>query len=92
MTRQEFDERCTAKVTDEEYKKIEFVYTWHPSISETDGKNQIAMLVGAFGMRIIEDMLPTAQKAQELEDKRMALKNQLDKVNDEYRKLKRGEV
>lgn len=90
MTRQEFNERCEVGVSDQEYKKIEFVYTWHPSISETQGKDQIAMLVGTFGMRIIEDMIPTAEKAQELENKRMSLRNQLESINEEYRKLKYG--
>ena len=91
MTRQEFNERCAVGVSDQEYKKIEFVYTWHPSISETQGKDQIAMLVATFGMRIIEDMLPTAEKAKELEDKRMCLRQELENLNDEYRKLKYGE-
>lgn len=92
MTKQEFNERCSVSVTDADYKKVEFVYTWHPSISETKGKDQIAMLVETFGMRIIEDMIPTSQKAQELENKRMSLRTQLDKVNEEYKKLKRGEL
>lgn len=92
MNRQEFNERCNVSVTENDYKEIEFVYTWHPSISETNGKDQIAMLVETFGMRIIEDMIPTAERAKELEDERMALRSKLDKVNLEYAMLKRGEI
>lgn len=75
MTREEFDKIGSergfdfeGKITNEDYKKIEFVYTFHPSISETDGKKQIVDLVGAFGMRIICDMIPTAKKAKDLEE------------------------
>lgn len=56
MTKQEFEERTTRPVSEKEYKIIEKVYTWHPSISETDGKNQIAMLYETFGMDFIRGM------------------------------------
>lgn len=88
MTKQEFEKRIGRTIPSSDYEKIEVVYTFHPSIDETEGKAQIAMLYGTFGMRVIEDMLPSALKAQELEDKRMALRRQLDEVNEEYRKLK----
>ena len=90
MNRQEFNERCKVGVTDTEYKKIEMVYTYHPSISETEGKNQIAMLVEMFGMRIIEDMLPTAEKARDYEDKILATKMKLGTLVDEFENFKKG--
>lgn len=90
MNRQEFNERCKVRVTDTEYKKIETVYTFHPSISETEGKNQIAMLVEMFGMRIIEDMLPTAEKARDYEDKILATKMKLGTLVDEFENFKKG--
>ena len=68
MTKQEFEQRLGKTVSEKDYAKIEEVYTTHPSISETEGKDQIAYLYKTFGMRIIEDMLPTARKARELED------------------------
>ena len=64
MTREEF-EAHVAKVlpegktapdpTDAEYKLIEYVYNFHPAISETDGKEQIAELYVKFGMCLIND-------------------------------------
>lgn len=53
MTKQEFEERLGKTVNDRDYVRIEEVYTYHPSISETEGKNQIAYLYKTFGMRDI---------------------------------------
>lgn len=80
MTREEFVERLpegtsTPGVT--EYEVIEFVYTYHPSISYVNGKDQIAMLYSTFGMRIITDMFETAKRAQEIEDERFKLRGRL---------------
>lgn len=68
MTRQEFESLATT-VTDPEFETIDFVYTYHPSIDEVRGKQQIAELYLAFKMRVILDMAPTARKAKELEDR-----------------------
>ena len=38
MQKQEFEERIERTVTDEQYKVIEEVYMWHPSILNTSGK------------------------------------------------------
>lgn len=35
MQKQEFEERIERTVTDEQYKVIEEVYMWHPSIRNT---------------------------------------------------------
>lgn len=67
MTKQEFEERAGIKVSDSQYKKIETVYAFHPSIDEVAGKDQIAYLYKTFGMRVILDMLPTAEEAAKLE-------------------------
>ena len=90
MTRQEFNDRCKVGVSDIEYSDIEVVYTFHPSISEINGKDQIAMLVSMFGMRVIRDMLPTALKAQEYEEKILKMRNELDAVVNEFNEFKRG--
>lgn len=39
MQKQEFEERIERTVTDEQYKVIEEVYMWHPSIRNTSGKD-----------------------------------------------------
>ena len=80
----EFNSRVSKPVTEVDYDKIELVYAYHPSISETKGKDQIAMLYETFGMRIILDMLPTATKAAEYEERIAQLKMQLKSVEHEY--------
>lgn len=87
MTKEEFTARLQRKVTDAEYADIEFVYNWHPSISNTEGKDQIAYLYNTFGMRIIRDMMPTAKKAEELENEILTAKHQLEELQKEYDKL-----
>ena len=40
MQKQEFEERIERTVTDEQYKVIEAVYMWHPSVRNTSGKGR----------------------------------------------------
>ena len=47
------------------------MYTWHPSISEVEGKEQIAELYKSFGMPIIKNMMEAANYAETL-DRAMA--------------------
>ncbi|MFR8353410.1 MAG: hypothetical protein ACLVB1_12930 [Blautia obeum] len=53
MTKQEFQKRIGAEISQKDYSIVEHVYTWHPSISEVEGKEQIAELYKSFGMPII---------------------------------------
>ena len=87
MTRQEFEQRLGWSVSENEYRNIETVYTFHPSISETAGKDQITYLYKTFGMRIIEDMLPTAEQSKVLEEQIRDSKIRLDVLLDEYKAL-----
>lgn len=58
MQKQEFEERIERTVTDEQYKVIEEVYMWHPSIRNTSGKDEVAELYKSFGMtRMTKRML-----------------------------------
>ena len=61
MQKMEFEERVGQVVSDTEYKVIETVYQWHPSIQETSGKEEVAGLYRGFGMAIFHDMLPRAE-------------------------------
>ena len=88
MTIQEFKERTKKPVTDSDYKKIEFVYTYHPAISETEGKDQIGYLYNTFGMRIIEDMTDTAEKAEEMLYNIRTTESKLMQLKEEYQQLK----
>jgi len=88
MTKQEFKALTKRDFTDKEYETIETVYTFHPAISETEGKKQIASLYDTFGFRIIADMLPTAINAKELEEQITRKRHELEELQEEYRKLR----
>ena len=99
MTKQEFmnkvaevtpKEKKIAVVSDTDYALVERVYTFHPAISETEGKRQIAELYVNFGMVLIMDMLPRAEvmatKERELREARAAL----NRIQEEIEEIKRG--
>lgn len=90
MTDTEFLNRLpegARKPDDNEFEKIQFVYDYHPSINPVNGKDQIAMLYSTFGMRIIMDMLDTAQQAELIESERRQLKNRLRELEREEEEL-----
>ena len=77
-------------VSNTDYALIERVYTFHPAISETEGKRQIAELYVNFGMVLIMDMVPRAElmakKEEELREAQMAL----SKVREEIVDISKG--
>lgn len=91
MTREEFNSLIEPEKTkspnDEDWKIIEFVYSFHPSISETRGKEQIADLYKTFGMRIIKDMIQTAKRAEAMEKELSELRAKYNKLKDAYNAL-----
>lgn len=91
MTKKEFEERVGTTVSDEMWKKIEFVYTWHPAISNIYGKDEIAQLYKIGGMRLMMDMIPAAKEWKRLEDERISLTNRLFEIKREMQTLQAGE-
>lgn len=93
MTYQEFINLLpedTRIPTEKEYKVIERVYVWHPSIRENahEGQEQmIARLYSEFGMRIIYDMEDTARKMESLKEARDKAKKALEDVEKEIVEL-----
>lgn len=78
MTKEEFCNQLGIKQTqlsNSDYDIIEFVYSFHPVISETEGKKQIADLFSLGGMALICDMYPRALVQKKLEDTMLSLKN-----------------
>lgn len=77
------------KPTDSEYKDIEYVYAFHPSISGSghEGQEQIARLYSEFGMRIIRDMYPTAKEAERLRTELISARNAVERITDELKEL-----
>lgn len=67
MMKQEFENLIGKSVSNEDYSTIEYVYTWYPTISEIEGKDQIAKLYMEFGMPIIEDMVERSGKMEKAE-------------------------
>ena len=90
MTDAEFLNRLpegARKTDDNEFEKIQFVYNFLLSFNSVNGKDQIAMLYSTFGMRIIMDMLDTAQQAELIESERRQLKNRLRELEREEEEL-----
>ena len=77
-------------IDDSDYEIIETVYAFHPAIPEVRSKEQIAWLYTTFGMTVINDMLPRAIKARELENKISQAKAAYDSAMQEYNELKAG--
>lgn len=86
MQKQEFEERIERTVTDEQYKVIEEVYMWHPSIRNTSGKDEVAELYKSFGMTIFHDMLPRAKKAHELDELLRNAQREVQRIQEEISK------
>lgn len=91
MTKAEFEKLSKRPVTEDEYRSIELVYTFHPSISDTKGKEEIAYLFNTFGMRIILDMVDTANKAKRISTDILNTRLLLERYENDYRLLK-GEI
>lgn len=87
MMKAEFEEMIGKSVVDEEYKVIEAVYTWHPAINDTTGKDQMKTLYTQFGFGVIRGMLPVAEKMEKLDGERRELLAQLDTI-----KIREGQV
>lgn len=77
--------------TQEEYRLIEFVYNFHPSINEVTGKKQVAWLWCEFGLSIFNDMHPKAVKAEELERALMIARDTVTSLEGKLKALKEGE-
>lgn len=87
MLREEFENLVDNVISPEVFEKINTVYVWHPSISDTKGKDQVAYLYINFEMQVIEDMLPRAQKIMELEQKISNCKTRIRELEIEKNKI-----
>lgn len=92
MNKQEFEKKIGGWISVEQYWDIEFVYTWHPSVPEFNGKEVIAQLYKIGGMRLIRDMMPTANAWRKLSIQRDELKAQIAVCEDAMNALAKGEA
>lgn len=97
MTREEFERSCievkaqdNKRPTEAEYKIIEYVYTFHPAISEVGGKNQIAYLYMNFGMSLIQDMKPRAELMEKKERELRAARATMEELQREIAEIRAG--
>lgn len=92
MMKEEFEKLLGNTVTDKEYSKIEFVYNFHPSISDTAGKQQIVDLYKLGGMVVIEGMIEVANYAQNIEAEQKVLREKLDSLKERMTDIKDGRL
>ena len=96
MTKCEFEAKLSElepiqrTVSDDDYNLIEYIYTFHPSISETEGKRQVALLYHEFGILIFKDMKETANRNRSLEVEIGRARNKLKALLEEADDLRKG--
>lgn len=99
MTKEEFmnkvaeatpKEKKIPVISNTDYALIERVYTFHPAISETEGKRQIAELYVNFGMVLIMDMLPRAEVMAKKEEELREARAALSRIQEEIEEIRRG--
>ena len=73
---------------DEEYKAIEYVYIYHPTIDNVYGKRQIAGIYYFGGMGAILDMIDKAEQAEEYEDDIKHLYAKLEEAKETLERFK----
>ena len=78
MMKSEFEALIGKEIPIDEYKVIDKVYTFHPAISETSGKKEIAELYMKFGLSVIQGMLPAAKAFELLEDQEALISNKIE--------------
>jgi hypothetical protein len=84
MTRAEFEDRVAKILCDpgfvasnEDWADISMVYQFHPAISRTMGKDEIA---NYYTLGIWRDMIPAAKEAYRLEDDIRKLQNDRERI------------
>lgn len=90
MTRNEFEDLAGECVTDETFEVVQFVYNFHPAISEVTGKNEIAGIYKLGGLRVLRDMYPTACKAKALEEDIRKKSSELSALRESLAELRKG--
>lgn len=88
MMQVDFEEILGKKVTESDFRMIEVVYMWHPS---NLSKEAVAELYKKFGMALIKDMMPRADKMKELEEKKRKAQGDVKTLSDLIDAVKRGE-
>ena len=93
MTKEEFLEKAKINhVSEKDWDIINFVYTFHPSIDNVKGKEQIVTLYNEFGMVVIKGMVEVAEYAKKLDIEECQLMKQLKTIKDRKKDLADGKL
>ena len=79
-------------INEENYKIVNYVYEWYPTLNKPFAKDQIAMLYCTFGMGIIRDMLVRASTMENLHNSLGGAQTQVDAIKKEIEKLGKVEL
>lgn len=99
MMKHEFEERINAEISDQDYKTVELVYTWHTAIPNVGGKDMIAQLYKIGGMAVINDMAKSAsvrcanimrmeRVVQDVKEEMRSVEEKMEELDAEMRNLR----
>ena len=92
MTQYEFENLIGKGVCDADYEVIEKVYTWHPAIKNSGGKEQMKILYTQFGIGVIKAMVPVAEKMQALDNEKNKLKAMMRLIEEREQLIAEGDM
>jgi len=92
MMKEEFEKLIGKTVSDSVYETIEFVYTWHPAISDVNGKRQIADLYLKHGMSLIRNMYEPASIMQLILGEEAKLNRRREKLRERRIRVENGNL
>ena len=92
MMKAEFEALIGRSLTERDYNDIEMVYTWHPAIKNTRGKDQMVLLYNNFGMSVIKAMIPIAKKMAMLDRERRKLESRMQLIQQREERLAEGDT
>lgn len=93
MMKEEFEKLVGTEVADSDYKIIEYVYQFHPAITDMNGKKEIAAIYQlSNGMDIIRSMVPTAEIQAELEKEMRIAQQTVADIRKRMERVKNGNI
>lgn len=87
MMKEEFRGMVHRPFTSDDYQIIEKVYMYHPSVSDLDGKKEVACLFDMFGITVFYDMLPRALKCRDIQGRISSLTRKIQELEGERQLL-----
>ena len=92
MIKEEFEKMIREPINDYDYRDVELVYMWHPSISETNGKEQMVFLYKEFGMPLIREMTKNASIMHDLCKEKECLMVKINEIDKKIELIKNGKT